>query len=76
MKATLLVACSQGLVEVRGGGDEMFSKEEGRALERKAKSLSNPSPSSAAIVGYNLRGPSWLGQRKGGTKISVKKGVI
>ena len=58
----------------RAGGDEAFSDENGRAFERKAQSLPNLSPPSAAIVGYNLKGPSWLGQSLGGTMSSIKKG--
>ena len=71
-----LFARSQGPVKVRAGGDETFSEEDGRAFERKAQSLPNPSPPSAAIVGCNLKGPSWLGQRIGGTKTSIKTGMF
>ena len=71
-----LFACSQGPVEVRAGEDETFSEEDARAFERKSQSLPNPSPPSAAIVGCNLKGPSWFGQRIGGTKTSVKTGLF
>ena len=55
-KVVPLFAHSQGLIEVRAGRDEAFSEEDGRAFERKAQSLPNPSPPSAAIVGCNLKG--------------------
>ena len=63
-KVAPLFARSQGPVEVRAGGDEAFSKDDGWAFERKAQSLPNPSPPSATIGGCILKGPSWLGQRK------------
>ena len=71
-----LFTSSQGPIEVRAGGDEAFSEEDGRAFERKTQSLPNPSPPSAAIMGCNLKDPSWLGQRIGGTKTSVKMGLF
>ena len=71
-----MFAHSQGPIEVRVGGDEAFSEKDGRAFERKTQSLPNPSPPSATIVGCNLKGPSWLGQRIGGTKTSVKTGLF
>ena len=55
-KVVPLFARSQGPVEVRADRDEAFSEENGRAFERKAQSLPNPSPPSAAIVGCNLKG--------------------
>ncbi|KAL6348600.1 hypothetical protein AAG906_016120 [Vitis piasezkii] len=58
----------------KGGRRRGFLGEDGRAFEIKAQSLPNPSPPSDAIVGYNLKGSSWLGQRLGGTMSSVKKG--
>ena len=57
-KEVPLFVSSQGLVEARAGGDKAFSDENGWAFERKAQSLPNPSPLSAAIVGCNLKGPS------------------
>ena len=71
-----MFVCSQGPVKAKANGDEAFSDEDGRAFERKAQSLPNPSPLSAAIVGCNLKGPSWLGQRIGGMKPSVKTGLL
>ena len=75
-KEVLLFARSQDLVEVRADRDKAFSDEDGRAFERKAQSLPNLSPPSAAIVGYNLKGPSWLGQRIGGMKPSIMTGLL
>ena len=66
-------AHSQGPIKVKAG-DETFSGEDGRAFEIKAQPLPNPSPPSDAIVGYNLKGSSWLCQRLGGTMSFVKKG--
>ena len=71
--AVPLVARSQGPIEVKAG-NEAFSGEDARAFEIKAQSLPNPSPPSNAIVGCNLKDPSWLGQRLGGTMSYVKKG--
>ena len=71
-----MFVCSQGPVKAKANGDEAFSDEDGRAFERKAQSLPNPSPLSVAIVGCNLKGPSWLGQRIGGMKPSVKTGLL
>ena len=72
-KAVTVLARSQGPVEVRAGV-EAFSGEDGWAFELKAQSLSNPSLPSDAIVGYNLKGPSRLGQSLGGMMSSGKKG--
>ncbi|KAL6328045.1 hypothetical protein AAG906_033313 [Vitis piasezkii] len=71
-KEVLLFACSQDPVEVRAGEDEAFSDEDGQDFERKVQSLPNPSPPLAAIVGCNLKGLSWLGQRIGRMKPFVK----
>ena len=60
----------------RAGGDEAFSDENGQAFERKAQSLPNPSLLTVAKVGCNLKGPSWLGQRKGGKKPFDKMGLL
>ena len=75
-KVVPLFVHSQGSVKARASGDEAFSDEDGRAFERKAQSLPNPSPLSAAIVDCNLKGPSWLGQRIGGMKPSIKTGLL
>ena len=75
-KEVPLFACSQDPVEVRAGGDEAFSDEDGQAFERKVQSLPNPSPPLAAIVGCNLKGLSWLGQRIGRMKPSIKTGLL
>ena len=73
-KVVPLSTRSQGLIKVMVGEDEAFSEEDGRAFERKAQSLPNPSSPSATIMGCNLKGPSWLGQRIGGTKSSLMTG--
>ena len=71
-----MFAHSQDPVEVRANEDKAFSDEDGQAFERKAQSLPNHSPPSTPIVGCNLKGPSWLGQRIGGMKPSVKTGLL
>ena len=53
--------------DVRSGAAAFFG-EEGRAVELKAQSRSNPSPSSDTTVGCKLKGPSRLGQNLGGLK--------
>ena len=60
----------------RADGDEAFSDEDGRAFEKKAHSLPNPSPLTVAKVGCNLKGPSWLGQRIRGKKPPDKMGLL
>ena len=60
---------------VRAGGDEVSLDEDCRATERKAQSLSKPGL-LIAKVGYNLKGPSRLGQRTGGKKPDDKKGLL
>ena len=72
----LLSACSQGLIEVMAGGDEAFFEEDDRAFERNAQSLPNPSPPLAVIMGCNLKGSSWLGQRIRGKKSSIMMGLF
>ena len=57
---------------VRVSGDEVSSDEGCRATERKAQSLSKPSP-LIAKVGCNIKGPSGLGQSIGGKKPDDKK---
>ena len=57
---------------VRVSGDKVSSDEGCRATERKAQSLSKPSP-LIAKVGCNIKGPSGLGQSIGGKKIDDKK---
>ena len=75
-KEVPLFACSQDPVEVKAGEDKAFSDEDGQAFERKVQPLPNPSPPLVAIVGCNLKGLSWLGQRIGRMKPFVKTGLL
>ncbi|RVW45608.1 hypothetical protein CK203_091549 [Vitis vinifera] len=64
-KVAPLFARSQGPVEVRAGGDEAFSEDDGWAFERKAQSLPNPSPPSATINEDSERVLSFTINRQG-----------
>ncbi|KAJ9685290.1 hypothetical protein PVL29_017350 [Vitis rotundifolia] len=69
-KTAPMNACYPGPVEDRAG-DEVIREGKGRAFVIEGQSLPNPSP--LAFVGCNLKGPSQLGLRLGGSTPSVSR---